>query len=130
VAVIRFLRWIWLRLPGYVRLWNRRPSLAYVSAASGLYLVAEFVEEHTAITKKALRYAILSVFVLRFLLAVFEPFSFWISLLGLVALVLYYRLLQKKFPFIEFTNPMFLTASGTLIKVARYLTSVKRPVAA
>jgi len=83
-----------------------------VCLASGLYLVAEFVEEHTAITKKAIRYAIMAVFVLRLLLGVFEAFSLWISLLGLGALVLYYRLLQKKFPFIEFTNPMFLSASG------------------
>jgi len=83
--------------------------------ATGLYIVAEFVEEHTKLTRRILRWVIICVFALRILLWITERFSFVNTLAGELALGCYYTLIQKNFPFIEFKNPVFLAAVGLSI---------------
>lgn len=73
--------------------------------------MAEFIEEHTTLTKRVLRYALLAIFALQVLLWLFEDYPFLNVLFSLVAHAAWGTLL-KQFPFIELTNPRFIVALG------------------
>lgn len=82
--------------------------------------MAEFIEEHTVLTKRVLRYALLGIFGLQIFLWLFEDYPFLYILFSTVALAAWATLL-KQFPFIELTNPRFIVALGMPITVDRAL---------
>lgn len=101
-----------------------------VCLTTGLMTIAEFVEEHTVLTKRVLRWSIwgtVAVYILMWLLQVtlsvrwrplcgmlipVQGFPFLYILLGIICHGCFYALLPK-FPFIEFTNLIFLAGVGT-----------------
>lgn len=79
--------------------------------ATGLYTIAEFIEEHTTLTKRVLRYALLAIFALQILLWLFEDYPFLHILFSIAAHAAWGTLLRQ-FPFIELTNVKFIVALG------------------
>eukprot|EP01117_Protostelium_nocturnum_P018058 TRINITY_DN7468_c0_g1_i1.p1 TRINITY_DN7468_c0_g1~~TRINITY_DN7468_c0_g1_i1.p1 ORF type:complete len:205 (-),score=45.73 TRINITY_DN7468_c0_g1_i1:71-685(-) len=88
-------------------------AFAVICLASGLYYIAEFVEEYTVWTKKVLRITILSVIGLHCLLLFTELPSSYL-LIGILAHVCYY-LLMKDFPFMQMLSLTFLLGCALLM---------------
>jgi len=84
---------------------------ATVCLATGLYYIAEFVEEHTVITRRVIKYSIGLILFIYILLLIFESLPFTALLVGIAAHILFYSLL-KDFPFIELTNMKFIASSA------------------
>eukprot|EP00898_Chlorokybus_atmophyticus_P003788 jgi/Chlat1/440/Chrsp103S01019 len=85
-----------------------------ICLATGLYYMAEVVEEYTKLTKKVISYAIQAVLVLHVLIWVVDRLPAIPVLTGMGAHVLYFRLLRT-FPFISLTSPDFLGSIATLV---------------
>jgi len=82
--------------------------------ASGLFYIAEIVEEYTVLTKKIIRYSIWAILVIHVLLLVFEDFPVTNILAGIVAHGIYYSLLAN-FPYVEFTDPRVILSIISVI---------------
>lgn len=87
------LEWSNINLPLYI--------------ASGLYYLAEFVEEYTVITRKIISRSLQLVFALHVLLLVFHPMPWRLTLFSLGCHVVYSQLLRS-FPVIQLSDPVFL----------------------
>lgn len=90
-----------------------------VCMACGLYYMAELAEEYSRLTKKILKYSIISVIVIHALLLVLDGFPFFTTLFGIALHGVYYQFL-KDFPFVKFSEPLFLGACVGLL-VNHYL---------
>eukprot|EP00735_Rhodelphis_limneticus_P001578 TRINITY_DN12221_c0_g1::TRINITY_DN12221_c0_g1_i1::g.13031::m.13031 TRINITY_DN12221_c0_g1::TRINITY_DN12221_c0_g1_i1::g.13031 ORF type:complete len:240 (+),score=21.33,sp/Q5BJW3/TX261_RAT/37.93/1e-31,Erv26/PF04148.8/3.7e-51,GATA/PF00320.22/0.4 TRINITY_DN12221_c0_g1_i1:63-722(+) len=86
--------------------------------ACGLYYLAELVEEYTSLTKKIIRYTILTQFVIHFLLWVWEGFPLVNVAIGAISHFFYFQLL-KTFPFFEWKSWRFLCS--VVMVVANHL---------
>eukprot|EP01100_Stratorugosa_tubuloviscum_P002299 TRINITY_DN1533_c0_g1_i1.p1 TRINITY_DN1533_c0_g1~~TRINITY_DN1533_c0_g1_i1.p1 ORF type:complete len:231 (-),score=64.55 TRINITY_DN1533_c0_g1_i1:68-727(-) len=80
-----------------------------ICIACGLYYLAELVEEYPTFTRKILRCAILVVLGLHILLLILEEFPKSLLGLGIIAHIIYYKLLNQ-FPILQITSPLFLSA--------------------
>lgn len=85
-----------------------------VCLATGLYYLAEMVEEYTRVTKKALTWAIKISVALDVALLVVDRLPFLCIALSIGAQCIYHRLLRR-FPFMELTSPDFLGSVGMLV---------------
>ena len=81
--------------------------------------MAELAEEYSRLTKKILKYSIISVIVIHALLLVLDGFHFFTTLFGIALHGVYYQFL-KDFPFVKFSEPLFLGACVGLL-VNHYL---------
>ena len=84
-----------------------------ICLATGLYYLAELVEEYTTFTKKVITYAVYGIVGLHVLLLVVDRQPFLCVASGIAAHAAYFTLL-KKFPFISLTSPEFLASCGLL----------------
>lgn len=85
-----------------------------VCLATGLYYLAELVEEYTRLTRKVISYAIKSVIGVHVLLLLFDRLPVVAIAVGIASHVVYYRLL-KTFPYISLASYDFLGSLGLLI---------------
>uniref|UniRef100_A0A7S0WN95 Protein TEX261 n=1 Tax=Pyramimonas obovata TaxID=1411642 RepID=A0A7S0WN95_9CHLO len=90
-----------------------------VCMATGLYYLAELVEEYTTFTKKVITYAVYGIVGVHVLLLVVDRLPFLCIASGVAAHGAYFTLL-KKFPFISLTSPEFL-ASCALLALNHYM---------
>mmetsp|Transcript_29202 Transcript_29202/g.82395 ORF Transcript_29202/g.82395 Transcript_29202/m.82395 type:complete len:231 (+) Transcript_29202:454-1146(+) len=84
------------------------------SLATGLFYLAELVEEHTKTTKKILRHTIHASVVVQLLLLVVDRMPAICIAAGILAQLSYYQLL-KGFPFIPLTDIRFMFSSVMLV---------------
>jgi hypothetical protein len=82
-----------------------------VCLATGLYYLAELVEEYTVLTKRLLGWAVIAEVGIYVLLLVVDRLPVMACVSGLVAHLVYGTLLRK-FPFISLTSPEFLGSCG------------------
>ena len=82
--------------------------------ASGLYFLAELVEEHTVLTKRILHVCTCAVLIAHPLFYIFESLPLDAVVCGFGAHAAYLWLLQS-FPFLRLTSPQFLVASAALV---------------
>lgn len=85
-----------------------------VCLATGLYYLAELVEEYTRLTRKIISYAIKAVLVLHVLLFLIDHLPFLAISVGIASHVVYYRLL-KTFPYISLGSYDFIGSVSLLI---------------
>ena len=85
-----------------------------VCLATGLYYLAEMVEEYTRVTKKVLGWSIKISIGLNVALLVVDRLPFLNIFLSIAALCTYHTLL-KKFPFMALTSPEFLGSVAALV---------------
>jgi|TARA_B100001142_G_scaffold96742_1_gene98630 hypothetical protein len=85
-----------------------------VCLATGLYYLAEIVEEYTRVTKKVLTWAIKISVGMNVALLVIDRLPFLCILISCAAQGAYWTLL-KRFPFMELASPEFLGSVGALI---------------
>mmetsp|Transcript_36729 Transcript_36729/g.50990 ORF Transcript_36729/g.50990 Transcript_36729/m.50990 type:complete len:210 (+) Transcript_36729:233-862(+) len=90
-----------------------------VCLATGLYYLAELVEEYTMLTKKCITYAIYAVVGIHVALLVVDRLPLVCILCGIGSHAMYYTLL-KKFPFIELASTSFICSVLALI-VSHYV---------
>mmetsp|Transcript_196 Transcript_196/g.663 ORF Transcript_196/g.663 Transcript_196/m.663 type:complete len:201 (+) Transcript_196:151-753(+) len=88
--------------------------LATVCLASGLYYLAEFVEEYTVFTKNLLKKSIFAIAGVHVLLLVLDDLPYLQLLFGIAVQFVYYQLLHK-FPVIELTDFWFLASCGCAV---------------
>ncbi|TPX43957.1 hypothetical protein SeMB42_g04502 [Synchytrium endobioticum] len=88
-------------------------SFLVLSLASGLYLLAEWVEEYTVLAKKVLRWTSHAVIIVHILLF-FDGLPFLRLAFSLACQVWYLQLLPA-FPIIEFADPMFIGLCGLVV---------------
>ncbi|CAG9460052.1 unnamed protein product [Pedinophyceae sp. YPF-701] len=88
--------------------------LTAVSLATGLYYIAELIEEYTRLTKRVITHAIQAVAVMHVLCWVWDRLPFLPIAVGLGCQALFHRNL-KKFPFIELSSPDFAGAAGLVV---------------
>jgi hypothetical protein len=74
--------------------------------ATGLYYLSELVEEYTVISRRIIKYSIVTILVLHPFMLI-EGFPFWRLLLSFVATLWYSRLLNT-FPVIDMSGPIFI----------------------
>ncbi|EEQ41780.1 hypothetical protein EJF18_80032 [Clavispora lusitaniae] len=85
-----------------------------LAIASGLYYISEMVEEHTEPTKRFLKRMIQAIIVLLILLWLFDSFPFKLTAFSVVSYLIYMRNLEK-FPYVQFTSPIFLLSCVLVI---------------
>jgi hypothetical protein len=85
-----------------------------VCLATGLYYLAEMVEEHTRLTKRVLQWSIKISVGVNVLLLIVDGMPFSCVAVSLAALGCYQTLL-KRFPFIEATSPEFIGSALFLV---------------
>ncbi|XP_024375091.1 uncharacterized protein [Physcomitrium patens] len=85
-----------------------------VCLATGLYYLAELVEEYTRLTRKVISYVIKFVIALHVILLVVDRLPMISIGVGIASHVVYHRLL-KTFPYISLTAPDFLGSICLLI---------------
>merc|ERR1712205_48639 len=78
-----------------------------VCLATGLYYLAEMVEEYTRLTKKVLDWSIKASYGFHALLFIVDRMPFFACAVSCLAQFAYSRML-KRFPFIDFTSGEFL----------------------
>ncbi|KAI8844569.1 transmembrane adaptor Erv26 [Chytriomyces cf. hyalinus JEL632] len=78
-----------------------------LSLASGLYYLAEVIEENTVIAKKVLKYTIYTVIGCHVILAVHDEFS-WLRITISIGCHLVYSLLLQNFPNVQLDDPYFI----------------------
>lgn len=84
-----------------------------ICIATGLYYIAELIEEHTRLTKNIIKISIQVTLFLHLLVLLFDRLPLmWIAT-GVAAQMSYWRLL-KHFPFIPLTDVDFLISLGLL----------------
>ena len=91
-------------------------SLVFVAVclATGLYYLAELVEEYTVLTKKLLGWAVAAELALYSLLLLWDGLPPLACASGLLAHALYGTLLRS-FPFIRLSSPEFLASCGACV---------------
>lgn len=89
-------------------------ALTTVCLASGLYYLAEFVEEYTVFTKKLLKRAIFVVAGVHLMLLVLDDMPFLQLVFSIAVLAVYYQLLHN-FPVIELTDAWFLASCACAV---------------
>mmetsp|Transcript_15402 Transcript_15402/g.30413 ORF Transcript_15402/g.30413 Transcript_15402/m.30413 type:complete len:223 (-) Transcript_15402:52-720(-) len=85
-----------------------------VCMACGLYYLAELAEEYSRLTKRAIKYSIISIAVIHVLLLLFDGFPWFTTLFGLGLHGVYFQFL-KTYPFVDFGSPMFLGSCAGLV---------------
>jgi hypothetical protein len=75
--------------------------------ASGLYYLSELVEEYTVLASRLLSRLIYAVIFIQILLAVFDRFPFFLSLLSIISHLVYASNLRR-FPIVKLSDPLFL----------------------
>jgi len=82
-------------------------AFASLAVASGLYYLAELVEEFTAIASKVIRVIILCVFTVYLGILIFEDFPLTMTICGMAAQIsnLYF---MRNFPYFVLTSPSFI----------------------
>lgn len=80
-----------------------------LSAACGLFYLAELAEEYSTAARRLLRYGIAVVLVLHALILSIDRLSWWRSVVSLVANAAYYQLLAT-FPWVKLSSPVCITA--------------------
>ncbi|KAB0401267.1 hypothetical protein E2I00_009542, partial [Balaenoptera physalus] len=90
-----------------------------LTAAAGLYYLAELIEEYTVATSRIIKYMIWFSTAVLIGLYVFERFPTYMIGVGLFTNLVYFGLLQT-FPFIMLTSPNFILSCG-LVVVNHYL---------
>lgn len=85
-----------------------------VCLATGLYYLAELVEEYTSLTRRIIGYIIKGIIALHVLLLIVDRLPFFCIACGLGTHLLYHRLL-KTFPYINLTSYDFLGSLGGLL---------------
>ncbi|KAJ7546301.1 hypothetical protein O6H91_08G034500 [Diphasiastrum complanatum] len=85
-----------------------------VCLATGLYYVAEVVEEYTKVTQKIMSYAIKAVIGIHALLLLVDRLPFLCILCG-IASHIFYLLMLKRFPYIVFLSYEFISSVAFLI---------------
>lgn len=85
-----------------------------LAIALGLYYISEMVEEHTEPTKRFLKRMIQAIIVLLILLWLFDSFPFKLTAFLVVSYLIYMRNLEK-FPYVQFTSPIFLLSCVLVI---------------
>ncbi|KAJ7543181.1 hypothetical protein O6H91_09G028300 [Diphasiastrum complanatum] len=83
---------------------------------TGLYYIAEVVEEYTKFTQKVISYAIKVVIAIHVLLFIVDRLPFLSILCGITLHIIYYQLL-KRFPYISFLSYEFILSVGLLIAI-------------
>ncbi|XP_066145492.1 protein TEX261 [Euwallacea fornicatus] len=78
-----------------------------VSIASGLYYIAELVEEYSSIAKKVIWWMNVTVTSLYICLWLFENFPTVMIICGILAQVCHFMILSN-FPFVAFSSPQFI----------------------
>ncbi|XP_066245574.1 protein TEX261 [Euwallacea similis] len=78
-----------------------------VSIASGLYYIAELVEEYSSIAKKVIWWMNVTVTSLYVFLWLFENFPTVMIICGILAQVCHFMILSN-FPFVAFSSPQFI----------------------
>ena len=92
--------------------------LITLSIASGLYYVSEFVEEHSAFSKRIIIYAIYTVCGI-LMLSLFDGLPWYLIAFDLISHAIYYSNL-KTFPIIQLSSGRFIT-SCILVFINHYL---------
>ncbi|KAI1295499.1 Uncharacterized protein HDE_05572 [Halotydeus destructor] len=90
-----------------------------LAVASGLYYLAELVEEYTTTAGKVIKYIIFFTTCIYLMLLIFEDLPYSMVICGLVSQVVHFSLLSN-FPYFEFTSPSFLVGCVLLV-VNHYL---------
>eukprot|EP00899_Mesostigma_viride_P029458 jgi/Mesvir1/9698/Mv12176-RA.1 len=85
-----------------------------VCLATGLYYIAELVEEYTKLTKKVIQHVIQGIVALQVLLLLFDRLPLLCIAVGVSAHGAYYRLLRT-FPYISLSSTDFLASVGLLV---------------
>ncbi|KAL3699846.1 hypothetical protein R1sor_017868 [Riccia sorocarpa] len=85
-----------------------------ICLATGLYYIAEIVEEYTRLTRKVINYAIKVIIGLHLVLLVWDRLPVLCVALGVGAHVCYYRML-KTFPYISLTSVDFIASASLLV---------------
>ena len=85
-----------------------------VCLASGLYYMAELVEEHTVLTRRLISISTVAVLVVHVLFMLFESLPISALAVGMAAHGCYLWLLQS-FPFVKMLSPAFLASSVLLV---------------
>ncbi|CAM6095506.1 unnamed protein product [Calypogeia fissa] len=85
-----------------------------VCLATGLYYVAELVEEYTRLTKRIINYTIKAVIGIHVVLLLWDRLPFLCIALGIAAHVFYYRML-KTFPYISLTSQDFIASVSLFV---------------
>ncbi|NP_001280447.1 protein TEX261 [Acyrthosiphon pisum] len=89
-------------------------ALISVFIGAGVYYLAEFVEEHTALTKKVIKWTIHVVIICHIGLYVFDNLPLTLIALGLLSHIVYYFLLTD-FPHFNLTSLSFISSIILLI---------------
>eukprot|EP00271_Cylindrocystis_brebissonii_P003781 TRINITY_DN15032_c0_g1_i1.p1 TRINITY_DN15032_c0_g1~~TRINITY_DN15032_c0_g1_i1.p1 ORF type:complete len:230 (-),score=44.38 TRINITY_DN15032_c0_g1_i1:578-1267(-) len=85
-----------------------------ICVATGLYYIAELVEEHSRLAKKVISGAIQGIIGLHVVLWLVDGLPFLPVAVGVATHALYHHLLRS-FPFISATSPEFLASAGMCI---------------
>ncbi|XP_053623405.1 protein TEX261 isoform X2 [Plodia interpunctella] len=85
-----------------------------LAIASGLYYLAELVEEYTVTAKYIITWTVMITIGLHICLMIFDDLPFHLNALGLVQQTLHIVLLRE-FPVVRVTSPAFVGAVVTLI---------------
>lgn len=89
-------------------------SFAVISVVTGLYYLAELVEEYTVLSKKIITWMIICVLICFIGLLLFEDFPKFMLICGIVS-QLTHLLIMKTFPYVSLTSPTFIIALILLI---------------
>ncbi|KAK3282530.1 hypothetical protein CYMTET_9737 [Cymbomonas tetramitiformis] len=82
--------------------------------ATGLYYLAELVEEYASVTKKVITHCIQGVLGIHVLLLIFDEMPVSCLVTGIAAHCMYFTLL-KHFPYIALTSPQFFLCCALLV---------------
>jgi len=85
-----------------------------VCLASGMYYMAELVEEHTSLTRRIMLACNVLVLAVHVLFLIFESLPLSAVAVGLAAHACYFWMLQS-FPFIQIKSPQFGASCGMLV---------------
>ncbi|KAL3277179.1 hypothetical protein HHI36_012530 [Cryptolaemus montrouzieri] len=80
-----------------------------VAIASGLYYLAELVEEYSSVAKKCITWLNISVTLLYILLWLLEGFPLFMIICGVLAQMSHFAIL-KNFPYVTLLSPSFIVA--------------------
>ncbi|KAL5238762.1 hypothetical protein ACI65C_006172 [Semiaphis heraclei] len=89
-------------------------ALISVFIGAGVYYLAEFVEEHTSLTKKVIKWTIHVVIICHIGLYIFDNIPLTLIALGLLSHIVYYFLLTD-FPHFNLTSVSFISSIILLI---------------
>jgi len=82
-----------------------------ITTASGLYYLSELVEEHTVIAKRFITRMVYFIMVVMVLLCAVDRFPVLHTLVGVASHAVYLGNMRR-FPFIKWSDPLFLVSCG------------------